>query len=165
MYLLASATLEAPALLRHILAEHYGLAALPPMARMALGKPYFPDHPSIHFNLSHSGHYTLCAVGEVPVGVDIELVRPRSDTLPARVLTPAELAWYRARGGQWSDFYTLWTGKEAWCKREGRGVVGPRDIEVPLPGTSAALRHLSGPDWAVAVCTQAAIPVLRWLNY
>ena len=39
-------------------------------------KPYFPDN-EVFFSLAHCGDYAVCAVSDVPVGVDIELPRGR----------------------------------------------------------------------------------------
>ena len=35
--------------------ETWGLSPLPEIARREGGKPYFPRHEELHFNLSHSG--------------------------------------------------------------------------------------------------------------
>ena len=67
-------------------------------------KPWFPDYPHLHFSVSHSGSLSLCALGETPVGADVELVRPRSGRLPRYALSDGEYAWYRERGGRWEDF-------------------------------------------------------------
>ena len=60
---------EARALLALALEEGFGLRQMPEIARGERGKPYFPSHPQIHFNLSHSGPLALCAVGEERCGV------------------------------------------------------------------------------------------------
>lgn len=36
------------------------------------GKPYLAKEPDIHFNLSHSGEWAVCAISSSPVGVDIQ---------------------------------------------------------------------------------------------
>ena len=36
------------------------------------GKPALSDSFSPHFNISHSGKYAVCALSEVPCGIDIQ---------------------------------------------------------------------------------------------
>lgn len=165
MLLFAAVGGDAHDLLAHALREGYGLTSLPPMARGPCGKPFFPQYPHIHFNLSHSGPYALCAVGEREVGVDIEEMRPRSPALPRKVLTDAEYRRYEENGGDWPAFYALWTRKESFCKRQGRGVAHPREICPPLPGESPELRSFSGPGWCAAVCSDEAIVSIRWVEF
>lgn len=42
--------------------------------RSIYNKPFIIGHESIHFNLSHSGKWVVCALGECRVGVDVEQV-------------------------------------------------------------------------------------------
>ena len=53
--------------------EHWGLSPLPEIARHEGGKPFFPGHEDLHFNLSHSGELALCALDGAPVGADIQV--------------------------------------------------------------------------------------------
>ncbi|MCD7948435.1 MAG: 4'-phosphopantetheinyl transferase superfamily protein [Oscillospiraceae bacterium] len=153
-------------LLEHTLQEACGFTQLPPIARAPEGKPYFPGHPALHFNLSHSGPFALCAVGDVPLGVDIECLRPRRPGLARHVLSEREYRWFLARGAAWEDFYSLWTLKESRCKQEGIGLRRPpRTITVPLITTGAAeldglsFRTYGGEGWRAAVCAPAGIPL------
>ena len=41
--------------------------------RTETGKPYLRLHPELFFNISHSGEWIACALGNVPVGIDIRL--------------------------------------------------------------------------------------------
>lgn len=164
MLLLASKGGDAYALLALSLKETHGLTGLPAIAYGPCGKPFFPDHPHIHFSLSHSGPYVLCAVGAYPLGVDIEAIKPRNPILPRRVLTDTEFDWYEDNGADWSAFYTLWTRKESHCKRQGRGVVHPHEVCPPLPGKSPELTSFSGPGWAAAACGGESIPPLSWVE-
>ena len=147
-------------LLSQLLVEEKGISPLPQMARGEKGKPYFPTCPGLHFSLSHSGTLSLCVLSEGEVGCDIELVRPRKESLPAYILDEKGLKWFRDRGSRWEDLYTLWTLKEARVKCTGEGLVLPvRDIAVPLlePGESAefdgfTFTALGGKGWRGAIC-------------
>ena len=63
-------------ILRHALWEQYRWRELPPIRLTSLGKPYFPDFPEVHFNLSHTTGAVLVALSGEPVGVDIAHIRP-----------------------------------------------------------------------------------------
>lgn len=96
----------------------------------AHGKPILTNAP-VHFNLSHSGDFVLCAVDDQPVGVDIEAIRPISPKLIDRVCSDEERAFVRGDSGR---FLRLWTAKEAIVKHSGVGLHGDlRKISVQLP--------------------------------
>lgn len=151
---------DAYPLLEALAAEVYGLGELPALARQAEGKPFFPQYPRLHFNLSHSGGLALCGAGAASLGVDIEIVRPRREGLARYVCSPAEYAWYEELGGDWESLYTIWTLKEAKVKCTGQGLrQPPREIAVPLlaPGQTGALdgltfRAYAGAGWRGAAC-------------
>ena len=141
---------DAYALLGELLRAEYGLGVLPAMARGADGKPYFPGEPELHFNVSHSGGLALCGAGEAPLGVDVEVLRPRRPGLARYGCSEAESAWLERQGGDWGAFYTLWTLKEARVKCTGEGLRRPpRDIAVPLlrPGETGELMGWSFPPF------------------
>ena len=144
-----------------LMVEARGVKPMPQIARTAKGKPWFPDRPDLHFSLSHAGGLSLCALSDRPVGVDVELVRPRKGGLPAYALSPRELAWFQERGEIWESFYTLWTMKEAKVKCTGEGIFRrpAREVEIPLltPGETAEFQGfrftaLAGEGWRGAVC-------------
>ena len=151
---------EAYRLLADLLAAEYGLPEVPELAREEGGKPFFPQKPDLHFNVSHSGGLALCGVGSAPLGVDIEVVRPRREGLAKYICSPAEYAWYEQLGGDWESLYTIWTLKEARIKCTGKGLRQlASTIAVPLigPGRTGTLdglifRAYAGPGWLGAVC-------------
>ena len=158
---------DARLLLSRAAADAWGLQRLPALARLAAGKPFFPDRPELHFNLSHTVGWSLCALSDAPVGVDIEALRPRREGLAERILSPKELEWYRAHGGDTAALLTLWTRKEALCKRGGGGLTFPVSaIEPPLPGSpwgEPALAGFRGENWVAAVCGSGPLPgSIRW---
>ena len=151
---------EAYGLLAELLAAEYGLPGLPELERQAGGKPFFPQRPDLHFNLSHSGDLALCGVGAAPLGVDIEVIRPRRAGLARYICSPEEYAWYEELGGDWESLYTIWTLKEARVKCTGEGLrQRPETIAVPRlgPGQTGELeglifRSYAGNGWRGAVC-------------
>lgn len=151
---------EAYGLLAELLAAEYGLPGLPELERQAGGKPFFPQRPDLHFNLSHSGGLALCGAGTAPLGVDIEAIRPRRAGLARYICSPEEYAWYEELGGDWESLYTIWTLKEARVKCTGEGLrQRPEAIAVPLigPGQTGELeglvfRSYAGDGWRGAVC-------------
>ena len=145
--------------------EVWGLSPLPEIARLEHGKPYFPKHKDLHFNLSHSGDLALCALDGAPVGVDVQIVKRWRPGLPERVCSPAELAWLERQSELWPAFVLLWTLKEARAKQSGRGLTTSiPDIRIPLPAPGPVLldglwfRSWSGPGWAAAVCGHSEPP-------
>ena len=150
-------------LLAHILKTQYGLSPLPELARTKEGKPYFPSLPALQFNISHSKGYVLCALSRRPVGVDIEEIRPRRESLPRYALSPGEYADYEALGADWPAFYTLWTRKEAWCKYTGQGLA-PLWGQTP-PEDGLFSRSYQGDGWRAAVCGEEEPPKeITWLE-
>ena len=150
------------ALVRPLLAaaarKHWGWPALPPVERSPRGKPLFPGQPDRWFSLSHCGRLALCSLSDSPVGVDIELVRPRRPGLPAYALSGDELSRF---DGSWEDFYRLWTLKESWCKREDAPLFPPRQVETPPP---CPHRSYAGAGWRGAICCSGTPPEeIRWV--
>lgn len=146
----------------------WGFEELPELERTEDGKPYFPDFPEHHFNLSHSEPYALCALDDAPVGADIQIVKPNwREGLPARVCSPEQLRWLEEQDDRRRSFALLWALKEARVKYTGTGLrVGIREISVPLPNAKETLyRHdglwfrvYRGEDWMAAVCGENPPP-------
>ena len=158
---------DATLLLSRAAAKTWGLQTLPEVVRRSTGKPFFRKQPELHFNLSHSGSLALCALSDAPVGVDIEVLRPRREGLAQRILSPEELAWYQNHGEDPAVLLTLWTRKEALCKKNGTGLTFPvRDIQPPLPGSpwgEPAITSFRGEDWVASVCGSGPLPAsIQW---
>jgi 4'-phosphopantetheinyl transferase len=99
-------------LLAYAVKKEYAID-LPALEKTPGGKPFFPGRKEIHFSLSHTRGYALCALSRENVGCDMETVtRPIGDALRLRVCTPDQLAAF--------DFFTLWTLKESFIKYTGR---------------------------------------------
>lgn len=94
------------------------------------GKPYLPQYPQIHFNLSHSGSKALAVFAEVETGCDIEQVQEADLALAERFFTRKEydfIAGQQGRRRQDEAFFRLWTLKESFLKAVGTGLMLPLD--------------------------------------
>lgn len=109
-------------LLGRALREEFGLKTVPEFAFGGNGKPYFRDHPEIHFNLSHCPESAACIVGGVPVGIDVEKIAPVDEGVMEHALSPREIAAVRASASPEVEFARLWTRKEAVLKMYGAGL-------------------------------------------
>ncbi len=104
-----------------------------PIVRDEHGKPRLSRHLARHFSLSHSGEWAVCALGESPLGIDIERAREvRAAALAARYFTPQEAALVERLSGEERQraFFRLWTAKESVLKAQGTGLSG--GLAVPV---------------------------------
>ena len=113
------------------------------------GKPALEGHPSLGFNLAHSGGVGLLAVApEVAVGVDVEASPDplgACEEIAPMYFAPEEMRTLAAlpRAQRGAGFLRCWTRKEAYVKALGDG------LQMPLDDFSVSL----GPEEA---------PRLRW---
>jgi len=98
------------------------------------GKPSLvePKVSDFEFNLSHSDDLALYAFAlGVPVGVDVEVIRPLSDmeAIAKRFFSPLEYEMLQrvSAENRPSAFFNCWTRKEAYIKAEGLGLYIPLD--------------------------------------
>ena len=90
------------------------------------GKPELAGNASsLHFSLSHSRTIAVLAVAQgLPLGVDVEDVRPIEQEVAATHFSAIELSYLsQLTSDAWLDgFYRCWTRKEAVLKAEGVGL-------------------------------------------
>lgn len=95
-----------------------------------LGKPYMPGS-DLAFNLTHSAHMAVLAVGRREVGVDVEQIREDvlRERLAERFFSTREVTALAALPPeqQAEGFFNCWTRKEAYLKALGAGLRVPLD--------------------------------------
>lgn len=172
---IAPQTLSALMLLEHAMAHAFPKLPRPlRVQRAPQGKPFFTDYPNIHFNLSHSAGQIVCAISDLPVGIDIQQEIPRKLTIANRFFHAREvefLSTLDTRARQ-TAFYQLWVLKEAYLKAIGEGLHKPLSdfcislVPAPcilVPAGSAfhlSLIPSSGFDtFHVGLCTTSTNPV------
>lgn len=85
------------------------------------GKP-FCKNADIQFSISHSGGYAVCAVSDVPIGIDIQTVSPYNAKTARKVCSAGEFKEIEISGDKAREFTKIWTKKEAVLKRDEKGI-------------------------------------------
>ncbi len=116
-------------------------------------KPYIDGGP--HFSLSHSGRYTVCAVADCEVGVDIEHPRENTARLAKRFFTESENERLAASDAPDEEFCRIWVVKESYIKATGMGFKTPLnsfEAQGRIGEYSTALFEHDG--YHIAVCAK-----------
>ncbi len=118
---IADAMAVGGALVRYMLRENFCVPIDAQIAYGKFGKPYLPDYPKIHFNISHSGKFVACAVCNRPIGIDVQEITPYRPNVAARVFSSTDLEQISTSHNQAEEFTKIWTQKEAYLKMLGVG--------------------------------------------
>ena len=109
--------------------------SIPDIIKNEHGKPVFaPPGDNVHFNISHSGDFVVMAVGDHPVGVDVERVGRAKDHMKLAERFYYEHEVLRVKNSDYGEreFYRIWTFREAFSKLVGVGLnlFGRADIRI-----------------------------------
>ena len=94
------------------------------------GRPYLKGS-DLFISISHSLEGVACAVSETPIGIDVEKIRPVKKGLIEYVCTKQEQEYVFSDFSSAEDisdtsvmqkFYTVWTAKEAYFKKNASGI-------------------------------------------
>lgn len=96
--------------------------AMPPIAVTDRGKPYF-ENSDWHFSISHTKNHVFCCMSRENVGIDAEEMDRTVDLrLADRYLSDAEKTRLEAESDKNAALLRLWVLKEAYAKRNGKGL-------------------------------------------
>ena len=135
------------------------------------GKPKLLNQTRPQFSLSHSGPWVLCAVGDAPLGVDIESSRCTMQ-MASRFFHPREAAFAASLPPeeQAEALCRLWVAKEAFLKAEGTGLHRPLSsfcvrltkevASLEIPGTLLRLHEYALGAYRVCLCARESRPAL-----
>ncbi|PEA06967.1 4'-phosphopantetheinyl transferase [Bacillus cereus] len=121
-------SIMAELLLRHSLKKDFGITREQvQFTKNSFGKPMLKNFEQIYFNLAHSGDWVVCGVSDVPIGIDVEIIKSIDLDIAKTFFTLDE---YKDIVNQPKEkkikyFYKLWTLKESYVKAEGKGLSIP----------------------------------------
>ena len=147
--------LFAEVLLRYALKERYEISDLE-LGKNAYGKPYLLKHCGIYFNLSHSGDWVICGVGDQDLGIDVEHIEEIEMSIAEDFFAGKEIEYLKTIPveNRLGDFYTVWTLKESYTKYVGEGMSIPLDSFAIIPEKERFALYIEGvPD--PRICFQA----------
>ena len=133
------------------------------------GKPLLLEPSGLHFNVSHSGSWVLCAVDDGPVGVDVEMIRPIDiGSVAQSFFSEVEyesLMLEPDEGSRLRSFYRLWTLKESYIKARGEGMALPLDSftivldgKAPMDGYLHLRSYRLSDDCIASTCASSSCP-------
>jgi 4'-phosphopantetheinyl transferase len=101
------------------------------------GKPCILEPKDIHFNISHSGDWVVCAIDNKPIGIDVETIKPIDLNIARRFFTVEEYNHLMKKDeyNRIRYFYMLWTLKESYIKAIGKG------LKIPLNSFSFTIEN------------------------
>lgn len=149
------------AITRHILSTYLDKSA--EKIQFSLGEHGKPSlvNSTLQFSVSHSQDVFLIGViAHQQVGVDIEKMRQRSDTVALAKRFFAENEYRSIESA--SDFYQIWTCKEAFIKATGLGLTfGLSQFEIDMHAQPSVLSSVFRPEYKAADWTvrPVAVPV------
>lgn len=116
-------------LVRKLLADRTGAAVKDIIfTRNKPGKPYWVKS-DLHFNISHSGKWVVCSIGNMPSGVDVEIDQAVDMAIAKEYFLPSEYQYLLMLpiAKRNLALLKLWTIKESYLKYTGEGLSG--DLE------------------------------------
>lgn len=144
---------KARELLARLLADTYDIAPLPVIAKLPAGKPYFPNYPHIHFNLSHCSKAVMAVIADSEVGCDIEEIQSDND-ITSQLLEVAfsddERRQISGSADRAVELTRIWTRKEANVKRTGSIPDDPRMWQSEMPGVSTCCCQAGGYIYSIS---------------
>jgi 4'-phosphopantetheinyl transferase len=116
------------------------------------GKPFLPDFPNLHFNITHTDHLAVLAIDTHLVGVDIEKVASARMAVANRFFSESEKQILKKCSPKKRDrlFFELWTIRESYVKAIGIGIFGTMgDFKPELTASGWQVNHPDTGSWNV----------------
>lgn len=145
--------------------KRYDIGPEPSVIRNKDGKAFLKEDRDFHFNLSHSGHYAVCAASSQAVGIDIQKMKEPNLKLAKRFFHDREFEFLANLPAvtKKSGFNHLWTAKESYLKYLGTGLsvrLNSFEIQInhedgQIQGEKVFLKNYRGPeDYAIWCCSE-----------
>ena len=110
------------------------------------GKPYLENN-ELYFNLSNSGEYSVCAISDSEIGIDIQKIILKNRVLD-KVCTDEEKKLIKNE----DDFTNIWVKKESYVKYLGIGLIyGLKNVDTLKIKT---IRTIKYKEYYIGICSK-----------
>ena len=90
------------------------------------GKPFIKNISGFHFNISHCENALAVAISDGEIGIDCEEIREVNPLVAQKKFARNEKCYLNEKSGDFNKrFFEIWTKKEAFLKRNGKGITLP----------------------------------------
>lgn len=105
--------------------EHYYNISTFEIGLSVENKPFLINQ-DIHFNIAHAKNLVVCCIADFSIGIDVEYIdyNINVESFNAQ-MTENEYFQINNSIDKYTDFFTMWTQKEAILKADGRGLLIP----------------------------------------
>ena len=112
--------------------------------------------PDLHFSLSHTDGVVCVAVSDLPIGVDVEVVKDIRPVLADKILTEREKAIMESMPTEKMGRFLLdaWVKKESIFKMRGGEALLPNRIESASVKVKMHSVTVSGREYVIAIATE-----------
>lgn len=94
-----------------------------PRSKGEFGKPFFSLLPKVHYNISHSGKYVVCALAGQEIGIDIQMHKKVNYGRMLKKMVPQGRAQEILSSPNMEElFFEEWVLREAYVKWTGQGL-------------------------------------------
>jgi len=129
------------------------------------GKPFIKNIP-YHFSVSHSGNFIAFSLSGNPVGVDIERFRKPRLRVAERFFTQNEYHYIIKSENPETEFYNIWTKKEAYIKMLGTGLSKSlKSFDVLSPELKDYFFTVQIDNYSLTVCHKGAEDTEYKINF
>ncbi len=113
------------------------------------GKLKFKNYPNVHFNISHSGNYAICAIAPIEIGIDIEIVTDYQKDVAEQFCSKDEIDFIETLSEKNRAYYftRLWTLKESFLKKLGCGIIDKKFFPKFIPNNLPTLQDSRYSDY------------------
>ncbi|MHB8061727.1 MAG: 4'-phosphopantetheinyl transferase family protein [Ruminiclostridium sp.] len=113
------------------------------------GKLFLRNYDDVEFNISHSGEWVVCSIDNLPIGIDIEQIKPIDMSIAGRFFSKEEVKSLMGKDivEREDYFYDLWTLKESYIKAIGEGLSMPLDsFTIRIKGDNISVHSILQSD-------------------
>ena len=114
--------------------------------RNAWGKPALQRYPQLQYNVSHCRGLVSCILADMPVGIDVEVVRPYSPYAARHAFSRQEIEDLDRAEDPNRQFFIYWTLKESCVKAMGMGLAFSMK-RVAFRVTKTGIQCLTQPEY------------------